>query len=83
MRWGLLVGMSTAAMLLCQTQLQAQADKPYAVTAVPGSPSVGQADPLAKKVAYRRCAPGAHWQTSKVWRNGKKIRVGHCVLNKV
>ena len=28
------------------------------------------------------CAPGAHWYSHKVWRNGKRVWVGHCVLNK-
>jgi len=28
------------------------------------------------------CAPGAHWYSHKVWRNGKKVWVGHCVPNR-
>ena len=51
-------------------QAQAALDSPMSVSSAP-----------ARVAYYHKCAPGAHWQTYKVWRNGKKVRVGHCVLN--
>lgn len=48
--------------------------------AAPAAPLVIPAGPVAHAV-YHQCAPGAHWYSHKVWRNGKKVRVGHCVPN--
>jgi len=35
--------------------------------------------PAKKVVVVHKCGPGAHWYSHYVWRDGKKVRVGHCV----
>jgi len=66
MRWFVAI---VAVMLVSQAHAQ------------PATPVV--VSPPAKKVIVQhKCAPGAHWQVRKVWRDGKQVKVGHCVLNR-
>ena len=45
-------------------------------------PAAPLAVPPVSKAAYHKCAPGAHWYRHKIWRDSKRVWVGHCVPNK-